>query len=189
MNALFGEEGTELIRQQSVGMEPNERESLIIEKLSTSLKEMGARYVLPFTFKNEYGTRTSHHLIFLSKNFKGYEIMKDIMAMESSERDQGVPSFEYSPASKNNPFLFELSRPLDDLENMLLIGFAGQRLTMEQIYMRHSVDRRYIKSNYKNVLSKMETAGKIEANPTASKRRRGTFGDSVVVTFPRRPTQ
>ncbi len=120
MNALFGEDGTEAIRQLSIGMEPNERESLIIEKLSSSLKEMGARYVLPFTFKNEYGTRTSHHLIFISKNFKGYEIMKDIMARESSNRDQGVPSFVYSPASKSSPFLFELSRPLEDLEGMLL---------------------------------------------------------------------
>lgn len=189
MNALFGEDCTELIRQQSVGMEPDERESLIIEKLSTSLKEMGARYVLPFTFKNEYGTRTSHHLIFISKNFKGYEIMKDIMAKESSERDQGVPSFEYSPASKSNPFLFELSRPLDDLEEMLLKEFAGQKLMMRLIYECHSVDKSYIRANYKNVLTKMETAGKIEADPPAAKRRRGTFGDNVVVSFPGRSTQ
>lgn len=193
MNALFGEDGTESIRQQSIGMEPNERESLTIEKLSSSLKEMGARYVLPFTFKNEYGTRTSHHLIFISKNFKGYEIMKDIMAKESSNRDQGVPSFVYSPASKNNPFLFELSRPLDDLEGMLLSEFAGQTLTMRLIYERHCVDKRYIKTNYKSVLTKMEAARKIKADPPVETRpkRQGvaTFGDDVVVTFPRRSTQ
>jgi three-Cys-motif partner protein len=189
MNALFGEDGTELIRQQSIGMEPHERESLIIERLSSSLKEMGARYVLPFTFKNEYGTRTSHHLIFISKNFKGYEIMKDIMAKESSDQVQGVPSFVYSPASKNNPFLFELSRPLDDLEEMLLTEFAGQRLSMLQIYKKHSVDRRYTKSNYKNILTTMEAAGEIKAEPPSAKRRKGTFGDSVMVFFPRRLTQ
>jgi three-Cys-motif partner protein len=193
MNALFGEDGTESIRQHSIGMEPNERESLIIERLSSSLKELGARYVLPFTFKNEYGTRTSHHLIFMSKNFKGYEIMKDIMARESSNQDQGVPSFVYSPASKNNPFLFELSRPLDDLEGMLLLQFAGQTLTMRSIYEHHCVDKRYIKTNYKSVLSKMEAAHRIKAEPPAAKRpkRQGvvTFGDDVVVTFPRRSTQ
>jgi hypothetical protein len=193
MNALFGEDGTESIRQQSVGIEPHERESLIIERLSSSLKEMGASYVLPFTFKNEYGTRTSHYLIFISKNFKGYEIMKDIMAKESSNQDQGVPSFVYSPASKNNPFLFELSRPLDDLEGMLLSQFAEQTLTMRLIYERHCVDRRYIKANYKSVLTKMEVARKIKADPPVEKRpkRQGvaTFGDNVVVTFPRRSTQ
>ena len=159
-----------------------------MEKLSTSLKEMGARYVLPFTFKNEYGTRMSHHLIFISKNFKGYEIMKDIMVKKFGTR-QGVPSFQHSLASKSNPFLFELSRPLDDLEDMLFIEFAGQTLTMQQIYERHSVDRRYIKSNYKNVLGTMEGTGEIKADPPAGERRKGTFGDGVVVTFPRRPTQ
>lgn len=193
MNALFGENSTELIRQQSIGMEPNERESLIIERLSSSLKDMGARYVLPFTFKNEYGTRTSHHLIFISKNFKGYEIMKDIMARESSDRDQGVPSFVYSPASKANPFLFELSRPLDDLEGMLLDKFAGQTLAMRLIYGRHSVDKPYIKANYKSVLTNMEVECKIKADPPAVKRPKkkgvATFGDNVVVTFPRRSTQ
>lgn len=189
MNAMFGEDGTELIRQQSIGMEPADREALIIERLSSSLKEMGTRYVLPFTFKNEYGTRTSHHLIFISKNFKGYEIMKDIMAKESSDQTQGVPSFVYSAASKSNPFLFELSRPLDDLEEMLIAEFADQRLSMRQIYERHSVGKRYIKSNYKNILASMESEGKIKASPPSAKRRKGTFGDNVVVSFPRRPNQ
>jgi hypothetical protein len=32
-------------------------------------------------------------LIFVSKHFKGYEIMKIIMAKESSTEDQGVASF------------------------------------------------------------------------------------------------
>lgn len=193
MDALFGENGTESIRQQSIGMDPNERESLIIEELSSRLREMGTRYVLPFTFKNEHGTRTSHYLFFISKNFKGYEIMKDIMAKESSAQDQGVPSFVYSPASKKNPFLFELTRPLEDLDEMLLTVFAGQRLKMHQIYERHSVDRRYIKANYKSVLTNMEATGKINADPPAAKRPRKkgivTFGDSVIVTFAERSTQ
>ncbi len=78
----------------------------------------------PSVSKNAQGTRTTHHLIFATKNFKGYEIMKEIMAHESSEQEQGVPSFEYSPASKNFPLLFALSRPLDDLEESLLSGFC-----------------------------------------------------------------
>lgn len=47
--------------------------------------------MLPFCFKNESGTRTKHHLIFVTKAFKGYEVMKDIMAKASSSREQGVP--------------------------------------------------------------------------------------------------
>ena len=120
---------------------------------------MGGKYVLPFRFKNEKGNRTSHHLIFVSKHFKGYEIMKEIMAGESSSADQGVPSFEYSPASFLQPLLFELSRPLDDLEEMLLTKFAGRCVIMEQVYQEHNVDTPYIKKNYKDVLRKLEARG------------------------------
>ena len=61
-----------------------------------ALKTDGSRYVLPFRFKNERGKRTSHHLIFVSEHFRGYEIMKDIMSRESTGDTQGVPSFEYN---------------------------------------------------------------------------------------------
>lgn len=187
MDVLFGGARAQRIRERLEGLEPEDREALIIEELSLALREMGAKYVLPFTFKNSNGTRTTHHLIFCSKNFKGYEIMKEIMARESTEQDQGVPSFAYSPASRKYPLLFELSRPLDDLENMLLTEFKGQRLRMQEIYERHSVGRPYIKPNYKRALAKLEAEGKIRADPPAAKRRKNkgviTFADNVIVTF------
>jgi len=190
MNVLFGEVRANRIREKSNGLSPEEREGLIIEELSQALKEMGANYVLPFSFKNEQGTRTKHYLIFATKDFKGYEIMKDIMAGESSEQEQGVPTFEYSPASERFPLLFELSRPLDDLEDMLLSDFAGQRLAMQAVYQQHSVGKRYIKKNYKKALTHLEAARKISTSPPVDKRPKrdgvATFGDHVVITFPRR---
>jgi three-Cys-motif partner protein len=188
MEVLFGEERARVIREELEGLDPAEREVLIIERLSDALKDMGANFVLPFSFKNEHGNRTSHHLIFASKHFKGYEIMKGIMAHESSEKDQGVPSFEYSPATERFPTLFELTRPLDDLQHMLLIEYAGKSLTMHEIYENHNIGRRFIESNYKKVLAKMEADGKIEADPPRNKRPKrfgeATFGNGVVVTFP-----
>ncbi|MFZ3363865.1 MAG: three-Cys-motif partner protein TcmP, partial [Candidatus Acidiferrales bacterium] len=190
MDVLFGEERADRIREQQAGLGPKDREALIIEELSEALREMGATYVLPFCFKNEQGTRTTHHLIFATKNFKGYEIMKEIMAHESSEQEQGVPSFKYSPASRNFRLLFALSRPLDDLEETLLSDFAGQKLSMVSVYMKHSVGRPYIKTNYKKALTNLEAVGKIEATPPAERRPKRqvqvTFADSVIVTFPRR---
>ena len=147
-------------------------------------------YVLPFCFKSEQGTRTTHYLIFATKNFTGYEIMKEIMARESSEQEQGVPSFAYSPAYEQFPLLFDLSRPLDELEETLLKDFAGRTLAMKAVYMQHSVGRRYVKTNYKKALTSLEAAGKIRASPPADKRRKKhgqvTFADSVVITFPGR---
>ncbi len=183
MAALFGDKRAQLMRTKLEGLSPQDRENYIVEELCEALGAKRGRYVLPFTFKNEAGTRTSHHLIFVSKHPLGYGIMKDIMAGESSLHEQGVPSFQYSPADQRFPLLFELSRPLDDLENMLLAEFAGRSPSMREIYERHHVGRRFIKKNYKDVLKQTEAKGLIRCEP--SKRPKNTFGDNVRVTFPR----
>jgi three-Cys-motif partner protein len=184
MAALFGERRAVAMRQKLEGLLPDDRENYIVEELCEALGAKQGRYVLPFTFKNEAGTRTSHHLIFVSKNPLGYSIMKDIMAGESSLQEQGVPTFQYSPADKRFPLLFELNRPLDDLEELLLTEFAGRTLAMKEIYEHHHIGRRFIKKNYKDVLKQMEAKGLIRCEP--SKRPKDTFGDNVKVTFPRK---
>jgi three-Cys-motif partner protein len=190
MNALFGEERADALRDRLNRMPPTERELEIVEQLSQALKEMGGEFVLPFRFRNESGTRTSHHLIFVSKNVLGYTIMKEIMAKESSSAEQEVPSFEYSPATLNQPLLFELARPLDDLAELLLRDFAGRKLKMVEVFEEHHIGHRYIKANYKQVLATLESSRKITADPPAvayagkKARRAGTFADSVLVSFP-----
>lgn len=181
MDALFEEEA-EILRDKLEKSDPQERELAIVEALAQALKTMGGEYVLPFTFKNEKGSRTSHHLIFVSKDFTGYEKMKEVMAQESSSKTQGVPSLEYNAATERQPLLFELSRPLDDLEEMLLDRFAGQTLTMLEIYEQHNVGTPFIKRNYKEALIKMEESQKI----TASKHKKNSFADHVTVIFPPR---
>lgn len=190
MDALFGADRAERLRDEIAGLDPDDRESLIVEELCEALRQKGAAYVLPFTFKNEKGSRTSHHLIFATKNFKGYEIMKGIMAKESSEHHQGVASFEYSPASERFPILHGLSQPLDALQGTLLRDFAGENLTMRQVYERHCVGTPFIDSNYKRALAALEAQGKIRVEPPATERRKikgeVTFADHVRVTFPRK---
>ena len=190
MGALFGTERAGQIRHALEGLAPEDREVFIVEELSQALKDIGGNFVLPFAFKNAEGSRTSHHLIFVSKSFKGYEIMKEIMACESSEQTQGVPSFEYSTASEKYPLLFELTKPLDDLEDMLLRDFEGRTLAMQEIYRQHSVGRPYLKTNYKDALRGLESANRVRTQPEANARpkRRGevTFADNVNVAFPRR---
>jgi three-Cys-motif partner protein len=183
MDALFGEERADALRPTLDGLSPSKREVMIVEELCQSIKSYENRYTLPFTFKDARGRRTSHHLIFISKNFRGYEIMKDIMARESSSQTQGVPSFGYNPADflPKQCLLFQLSRPIHDLKEMLLKEFAGQTLTMREIYKQHNADTPYIEKNYKNVLWELEEEGKI----TASSHKKGTFGDSVMATFPK----
>ena len=185
MNVLFTKARADQLRQRLTSLPSGEREATILEELCGALNELGAKYVLPFCFKNERGTRTSHHLIFATKHPLGYRIMKEIMARHSSEEHQGVASFEYCPASAKQPMLFEFNRPLDDLEGMLLTEFAGKTLTTEQIYDSHNVGRPYTMKNYKTVLLKMEERGLIQSDPSARNRPKGTFADRVRVTFPK----
>jgi len=186
MDCLFGTERANLLRQRLAPLRPHTREMVIVEELCQALKGMGTRYVLPFRFRNDRGTRTSHHLIFVSKAFKGYEIMKEIMAQESSSREQGVASFEYNPADAaqigRQALLFQLSRPLDELADMLLRDFAGQTLTMKEIYERHNIDRPFTKRNYKDALTALENLGRVNV----SSHRKNSFGDTVLVSFPPR---
>ena len=180
LNALFEEGRANDLRARLEQLTPEERELTIVEELCQAIRSSGPKYVLPFRFKSERGSRTTHHLIFVSKHHKGYEIMKEIMAKESSEAPQGVATFEYNPASIRQPFLFEHSRPLDDLGDMLLEEFAGQTIKMSDIYGQHNVNRPFTKSNYKQALIRLEDQGKIRA----TEHRRNTFADRVLVTFP-----
>ena len=188
MHALFGEEQVIKLRNKLCDKSSRERELIIIEELCQTIKSYCYNFVLPFRFKNARGERTSHHLIFVSKNFKGYEIMKEIMAGESTSDSQGVPSFEYNPADMlpQQALLFQLDRPLDSLENDLLNLFRGRCLNMRSIYENHNVDTPYIKKNYKEVLRKLYENKAFDAiSPNGKPPRKGTFGDDIMVTFPR----
>lgn len=151
MTSLFGDDQLSSIQHEIMRTSARERELIIVQALCDVLRNNGSQYVLPFRFKNNEGTRTSHHLIFLSKNFYGYDIMKDIMAKESSDSNGGVASFEYNPRDVyfKQGSLFELlSRPLDDLQDMLLQQYAGRTIDFERLYIEHSVDKPYVRKNY-----------------------------------------
>jgi len=188
MDALFGHARVETMRADMASMTSYAREAYVLENLAIALKDLGAKFVLPFKFRRADGSRTSHSLVFVTKNVKGYEIMKDIMARESSTEDQGVASFAYSPADARTPLLFSLARPLEALADDLAKSFAGRTLTMDQVYQGHHVDTPFIRRNYKEALGDLESAGRVQCDPPADRRRKvggkPTFGDSVRIAFP-----
>ena len=188
MKSLFGVEYLQKVQDECKNKKPQEREMIILQYLCEALKRYGSRFVLPFRFRNENGTRTSHHLIFLSKSFRGYEIMKDIMYRESSEQKTGVASFEYNPMNakyKQDSILDMLSTPIDKLENMLKQQYSGQTIGFIDLYQTHSVDRPYIKKNYKDVLSKMYKEGTIHAwnRKNGKPPRANSFSDDMIIKF------
>ncbi len=189
IDALFGHARVETMRAEIVSMNSTDREAYVLENLASALKYLGAKFVLPFRFRRADGSRTSHSLVFVTKDEKGYEIMKDIMARESSTEDQGVASFAYSPADARTPLLFSLARPLEALADDLLRSFGGRTLTMHQVYKDHHVDTPFIPKNYKQALIDLEADGRVLCDPPASQRPKSagklTLGDGVRVTFPK----
>ncbi len=188
MELLFGIDKVDIIREKFEGRSSAEREKIVMEALSDGLKDSGSRYVLPFTFKNDKGTRTSHHLIFLSKSFKGYEIMKDIMYKESSSSVSGVASFEFNPRDQHfrqTTIQDILANPLVSLEEILLEEYKGCTIGFTQLYEEHSVDTPYIKKNYKDVFRKLYEEGKISAKNIRKGKppKKGTFSDEMQIKF------
>jgi len=188
MDALFGSVRTERLRDNLKNMNAQERELTIVEEVCEALIEMGGKYVLPFCFKNAAGNRTSHHLIFVSKHFTGYDIMKHIMASQSSSSDQGVPSLTYNPATERQPLLFELTRPLDFLEDCLKNELFGKTIVMKEFYEQHSVRKPFIRKNYTQIFDKLQNQNQVTVSfPNGRKQRKKlglwTYPDDARITF------
>jgi three-Cys-motif partner protein len=188
MAALFGQERLASLRAAIDGRPPAEREKLVVAAVAEALQELGGKYVLPFRFMMEDSNRTSHYLVFVSKNFLGYAIMRDVMAKGSSSTIDGVASFEYNP---NPPLFLPDGRTVEALAESLTVDFAGKMMTVEQMFERHSPGKLYVMPNYREALLRLEAAGRVAMSPAAADRRpykgKPSLREDVRVTFPRQP--
>jgi len=187
MRALFEDKFDSLVKSVE-GLTAHEREVQVVESLCQAIKGYGTRFTLPFRFKNEDGSRTNHHLIFVSKNFKGYDVMKTIMYEESTRHTEGVASFEYNPRdllTDRQHLLFQLSTPLEELWDDLLRTYKGKVIRLKELYENHSVDKPFVIENYKMTLIRMLENGTITAVGEKGKPpRKGSFAEHNVITFP-----
>ena len=183
IEAIFGEQEAQALRAQVPSMTPSRREKTILASLHEAFQREGHRYVHTFAFLNARGTRTSHYLVSVSKHFRGYHIMRDVMAKHSSNSVQGVPTMMYDPRDGLGHQLFEVGRPLDDLKGMLLEDLADRTIGVAELYEEHSVGRPYTLKNYKTALRQLYDDGRIATDRCP---RKGTFANTIVVTFPKR---
>lgn len=190
MNLFFGQSKADGLRLALKNKTPNEREQIIIIALKETLAEMDGKYAVEYFFKDENSKKTSHFLIFVSKNVLGYNIMKSIMASESSRFDEGIASFGYNPDDKAGQMdLFStVHSPIDALADELLTAFAGQTMTAQEVFYQHNLGKNLIWKNYQDALRKLEETNKIIANPNNKERRKigdtVTFGENVLISFP-----
>lgn len=191
MDALFGKTRADNLRSQLPLLKPREREERTLQEIRSALRESYGKFFLSFRFKYDVGTRTSHYLIFASKNFKGYNIMKHVMGKHSSTHIHGVPSFEYNPPIVRHQMLLDLINPIADLSTMLLQDLQGRTLSFKDLYEKHSVGRNFLRSNYQDALLSLEEKRVISAVPSERQKRNGrkTLADTVMLSFPSEATQ
>ena len=188
MCELFGEERYSRLRVQVEDLNPVQRELVIIEEFSEALLEKHGKFVLPFKFEFDRKNRTSHYVIFVSKNRHGHKIMKEIMAKEGSVDEDGVPLLAYYKPKSKTSATFEIIRPYSQLGDLLCKKFAGRTLTMGDVFWEHNVGEPFLPKHYKTKLIELERDNRINADPPAAKRRKQngipTMADSVKITFP-----
>jgi three-Cys-motif partner protein len=191
VDALFGVERAEDLRRR-IGYcrTPTQRRDLIVETLKEALKSVHGKYSKEFLFRTDNG-HPSHFIIMTSKSVKAYDIMKTIMANESTGLYSEVPNFGHDPLDeyqKNAPSLFgDLDFKIEDLKERILSEFKGQSVTFGTLFIRHNVGTNFIRKNYSNAILELEEQKKIEVFPPATERKRGsrvTCSDDVLIVFP-----
>lgn len=180
IDAIFGKERADWLRANvTPEMDPPKREATILHALREAMAEIDGAYTLAFRFRRS-AARTSHHLVFVTKNVLGHDIMKQVMASESSTHPQDVASFEFLPKAGQTEL--ELARPLDELQEELLQRYAGKAMTVKQLIDDHNIGTPYVPKNYKDALKNLRAAGKIQVYREKPFQER-FMPDDVLVTF------
>lgn len=139
---IFGEERFKKLKSLVVGKSPFKRERLIMDTLVESLNDIGGKYTVDYRFTDESGKKTSHYLVFVSKNILGYSIMKDIMAKASSSHEDGVPSYTFSTVACGE--INSMFPKIDELKNLLLKKYRGRKIRCGDLINEHSIGKPFI---------------------------------------------
>src|SRR5262249_4401268 len=187
MEALFGADRLARLRAAIDGQSPAAREAMVMVALTDALKELGGRCVVACRFKWPDADRPSHYVIFVSKNFLGYQIMRDVMAKASSHSIDGVASFEYN--TNPAPLFLPDGRSVEALAETLTIDLAGTVMTVAGVFERHSPDKLYVMPNARDRLLRLEAANRVTMVPPAIEGRpykgKLSLSEQVLVRFPR----
>ncbi len=187
MDGLFGPERRENLSKslKKKGLSSKQKEDIIINEFAESIKSGKDRYVLAFSFPQEGQNRTSHHLIYISKSFKGYEVMKEIMFKYSQSPEDGINGFGYTKNDYQLSFLDQMTWLIADLSNSLLRDYEGQSVTRDAIYKEHSVNTRFVKKHYNSALKLLEKEGKLTFSVQDGKKRRAnSYPPHCKINFP-----
>jgi hypothetical protein len=190
MIKLFGTEQSVLELQELLSRKSRapQRELIVLSHLMSTFESIGVKYIQPFAFKVESDHRSTHRLIFLTNHPKGYERMKGIMADSGTETNGGLPY----PCYVENPTLgsldlFPINRTAE-LAKALALAYAGQTLSVQQIFERHSRGKPFLPNDYRDAVQHLEQEERVGTLPPESNRPmhkgKRSMSLSTIVIFP-----
>ncbi len=131
MREVFGDDHYQRIKERLDSGE--EREYVILDEMISALKDLNLEYVLPFCFKFNEMNRTSHYILFATKNILAFSRMKEIMYKEGGAHDNGEGKFEYIPKSnimsKQRSLLEYFDCTNQEFKNRLLEKFSKRTIS------------------------------------------------------------
>lgn len=159
-------------------------EMIALNQFRIACQEIGAKYFLPFQMNFDKTDRISHHLIFLSKHWLGFSIMKDVMADYSRKQDF-IPLYICRDAEETQ-CTFGIGGLMDQLEARLTRDFQGCELSVLRICENiHERGLLFTTKNVKDALVKLADEQSILVSAVGGRTRKpGTMGDKCRIRFP-----
>lgn len=188
MKQLFGDKHYQTLIKKISKESGLNREVIIVNEMSEAIHDIGISYVLPFRFKTEGKNRTSHYIIFASKNIVGFNIMKDIMYKIGEKDFNGIGQFEFIPScdkqAETQLSIIDLfATPFQEFKENLCKQYCGKTISMKYLYNQDSPNTRFVSSQYKKALMELEQEGRISCDKPYTQRRKNTLSDNTIIKF------
>lgn len=154
----------------------SERLQFIIDNLGKEYEALlkSRVYYTAFKFQEEDIETTSHFILHLSKNKRGFDLVKQIyndFANVGTIFD-GVNTYTFDVKKITNPVeeLFDTnSENIDALKNMLLEEYKGRTITSYDLFEEHQQNCLYSRSHYVKALRRLVEEGTVESEFTDGK--------------------
>ena len=157
MRQLFGETHYSILMQKLNGCTGQIREAIIVNEMAEAIHDIGLKYVLPFRFKAEGKNRTSHYIIFGSKNVVGFNVMKDIMYRIGEKDFNGIGQFEFIPSCDKKGMQLSIidlyATPFEEFKKELCERYKGRTVSMLSLYNEDSPNTRFVLKQYKKAMT------------------------------------
>lgn len=188
---IFGEQEYETLRENFKSCKnAKQQDRLILKTVDKVLNKEKKIYSCGIRIDFEHRKMSNYFLVFISKHWRGFKIMKEIMSKHSISDSDGVPDFVFNTRLMGLPKQRPLIRNYTKLENiktsLINIGFS-KPLTFENICTHLQLNKfPFNDSNIKRALLELESEGKIVVDKPPEKRIKNgevTLGPKRIVTF------